>query len=574
MEKKRSTLRWAGMFVLAAVLSFSAIGAYGVGLPEAQQPTKRADIVVIDAMKAFGGLEYPKVFFFHDKHTEALKKLKKDCKACHLEEKDGPRKGSLSIKFMRLADDSRQSVMDVYHGNCLKCHEETAKAGEKAGPVECRLCHMASAGVEDIRQPYGFDLSLHARHVASKDIPADMADKDQANCQNCHHEYDKAAKKTAYVKGKEGTCRYCHKASEIDDKALGVKVESVRAAAHEECVACHLKLAPKATADKKIGPTDCAGCHDKAKQDAVKKLKEIPRLKRGQPDAALLTIPRPVDPAAPAAVADDKAPKPMAMAGVPFDHKAHEGYNDTCRVCHHEAMDACSKKCHAPTGSPDPKVGGGVNLERAMHMRESDRSCIGCHAKIQAKKECAACHAAPRPAQFADKAACAKCHAAPVKEVKSGDAAAPAPTMTIDEAKAQATMLLAARKPVVDTIAVDDIPEKVVIKEIADQFEPAEMPHRKIVLALMKNIKDDKLAGYLHGGELTVCQGCHHNSPASKQPPRCGNCHDKPLLAGEAYRPALKAAFHQECMACHRDLGLKKPVETTCNEGCHKEKKK
>jgi len=571
MEKKRSTLRWTGMFVVAAALSFYAIGAYGVDAPEAEQQTKRADIVEIDTMKAFGKLEYPKVFFFHDKHTAALKKKNKDCKECHLEEKDGPRKGLLSIKFKRLTDDGRQQVMDVYHGNCIKCHEETAKAGEKAGPVECRLCHRTSSGVENIRKPYGFDLSLHARHVASKDIPVDPQDKDQANCQNCHHEYDKAAKKTAYAKGKEGTCRYCHKASEIEDKDLSVKVESLQAAAHEECVACHLKLAPKATPDKKIGPTDCAGCHDKAKQDEVKKLKEIPRLKRGQPDAVLLTIPRPVDPAAPAEKVDDKLPKPMAMAGVPFDHKAHEGYNDTCRVCHHEAMDACSKKCHTISGSPDPKVGGGVNLERAMHLRDSDRSCIGCHAITQQKKECAACHAAPRPAQFADKAACAKCHSAPVKEVKPGETP-PAP-MTVDAAKAEATMLLSERKPVVDTIPVDDIPEKVVIKELADQYEPAEMPHRKIVQTLMKNIKDDKLAQYQHG-ELSVCQGCHHNSPASKQPPRCGNCHEKPLLAGEAYRPGLKAAFHQECMACHRDLALKKPVETACNEGCHKEKKK
>jgi hypothetical protein len=568
MEKKRSTLRWTGMFVVAAALSFYAIGAIGAGAPEAEKQNKRADIVEIDTMKAFGKLEYPKVFFFHDKHTEALKKQKKDCKACHLEEKDGPRKGALSIKYMRLKDDGRQAVMDVYHANCMKCHEETAKSGEKSGPVECRLCHKRSSGVEDIRKPYGFDLSLHARHVASKDIPADPADKDQANCQNCHHEYDKAAKKTVYAKGKEGTCRYCHKASEVEDKALSVKVEDLKDAAHQQCVACHLKLLPKATADKKFGPVECAGCHAPAKQEAVKKLKEIPRLKRNQPDAVMLTIPRPVDPAAPVAPADDKLPRPVTMAGVPFDHKAHEGYSDTCRVCHHEAMDGCSKKCHTILGS---KESHGVNLERAMHAREADRSCVGCHAAKQDKKECAACHAAPKASLFADKAACAKCHSAPVKDVKPGETA---PVQTIDDAKAQAAQLLSARKPVIDTIAVDDIPEKVVIKEITDQYEPSEMPHRKIVQALVKNIKDNKLAQYQHAGDLTVCKGCHHNSPASKQPPRCGNCHNKPLLAGEAYRPGMKAAFHQQCMGCHKELDLKKPVSTTCNEGCHKEKKK
>ena len=78
------------------------------------------------------------------------------------------------------------------------------------------------------------------------------------------------------------------------------------------------------------------------------------------------------------------------MNPVPFDHKAHEGYNDTCIVCHHASLDSCSKKCHTPTGS---KEGNYVNLERAMHQKGYEKSCLGCHDINQNEPKCAACHA-------------------------------------------------------------------------------------------------------------------------------------------------------------------------------------
>jgi hypothetical protein len=121
--------------------------------------------------------------------------------------------------------------------------------------------------------------------------------------------------------------------------------------------------------------------------------------------------------------------------------------------------------------------------------------------------------------------------------------------------------------------AVEDIPEKAVIKELVDQYEPAEMPHRKIVLTLMKGMKDNQLAGYFHSEQGTICQGCHHHSPAAKKPPRCENCHGKSFDARQPNRPGLQAAFHGQCMGCHKTMKLAKPAATACTE-CHKEKKK
>jgi hypothetical protein len=89
----------------------------------------------------------------------------------------------------------------------------------------------------------------------------------------------------------------------------------------------------------------------------------------------------------------------------------------------------------------------------------------------------------------------------------------------------------------------------------------------------MKGMKDNSLAGYFHRDPGTICQGCHHQSPPSKQPPRCISCHGQIFQAKEKNRPELLAALHIQCMACHEDMKIKGPAATECGE-CHKEKKK
>ncbi len=122
--------------------------------------------------------------------------------------------------------------------------------------------------------------------------------------------------------------------------------------------------------------------------------------------------------------------------------------------------------------------------------------------------------------------------------------------------------------------ATGDIPDKVVIKELSNKFEAVEMDHGKHVTSLMNGMKDSHLANYFHSEPGTMCQGCHHNSPASKSPPNCINCHAKvhgvSADATEPSRPGLQAAFHGQCMSCHKEMGVK-PVATACTE-CHQKK--
>jgi DnaJ-class molecular chaperone len=134
---------------------------------------------------------------------------------------------------------------------------------------------------------------------------------------------------------------------------------------------------------------------------------------------------------------------------------------------------------------------------------------------------------------------------------------------------AAAAEMLQSRTPVTETYADADIPEKVVIKEMVNKYKAVELPHRKIVQTLVKGIKDNKLANYFHAEKGTVCQGCHHNSPADKKPPRCGNCHGKPFDEKNPFRPGLMGAYHQQCMGCHAEMKLEKPAG--CTE-CHKER--
>jgi DnaJ-class molecular chaperone len=109
------------------------------------------------------------------------------------------------------------------------------------------------------------------------------------------------------------------------------------------------------------------------------------------------------------------------------------------------------------------------------------------------------------------------------------------------------------------------------MKTLMNQYGPVKMPHRKIVQTLSGNIKDVKLVQYFHKDESTLCQGCHHNSPAAKKPPGCANCHGRPFDERDPFKPGLMAAYHRQCMECHEAMGVEKPVATNC-VACHQKK--
>jgi hypothetical protein len=270
---------------------------------------------------------------------------------------------------------------------------------------------------------------------------------------------------------------------------------------------------------------------------------------RKQPDTVMLkNVPKGTD-------TDTEATNKMAF--VPFDHKSHETYNDTCRVCHHESLKQCNE-CHTLEGK---KEGNMVNLEKAMHQADSTRSCQGCHEAKQKDKNCAGCHVFMGKEGGNDDTSCRMCHSAPVMEKKK--ASRP------DDEKTLVKTLLQSRNRVPGTYPEKNIPEKVVINKLSKEYEAVDFPHRKVVNALVRNIKDSTLAGYFHSRQGSICMGCHHNSPVSANPPHCGTCHGKSIDVKNPSRPGILGAYHLQCMGCHKEMGIKKPAG--CTE-CHKKR--
>ena len=535
MLKARALLRWFAMLIAVVMISTGLIstGAIGLGTVPPAVPESRADIIRIDSMEGFGKLERPAVTYLHQKHTQALAKKNKDCSACHRSENDPlSQRERMSTKFMRLKDTTRQEVMDIYHINCIGCHRETAAGKEKAGPVVCGECHRDEITVVSSWRAIGMDQSLHYRHAKAQ----------ENKCERCHHEYNQAAKKLFYAKGKEGTCRYCHKEKTEENRI------SMRLASHMDCIDCHRKTIAR---NESAGPFTCNGCHEPAEQKLIAKVQPVPRMERSQPDVCF--IKKGANPA-------EAANPEIRMNLVPFNHKAHETYNDTCRVCHHAALDACVQ-CHSLEGS---KQGNFVNLEQAMHRLNVDQSCSGCHEKKLNAQNCAGCHTSFEKKRQQGTAACLTCHMLPNSEI-SGAA-------RVEETKTMAAETLASREAVRTTYSDDDIPETVTIKRLMNKYEPVTLPHRQIVKTLAGGIQDQKLANYFHHEEGTLCQGCHHNSPPAKKPPGCVSCHGRPFNEKDPFRPGLMAAYHRQCMECHAAMGIEKPVATNCTTACHKER--
>lgn len=528
MLKGRSLLIGASISVAIVILLICGMGAFDV---KALSPTNdqtppyqfRPDIITFDMLK-----DTFKTVFLHDKHTDALQKKNKDCTICHLDEN-----GRMSLKFMRTKEVGQEELTQIYCDNCTKCHTEMLAAGEKAGPTKCDEFQKEQPLIKSSRMPFGFDKSLHYRHYKAQ----------QKKCKRCHHEYDQQNKKLVYTKQKEGTCRYCHK-KKAQEPATEKRIFT-RSAFHITCVDCHLKTIAK---NLFAGPVTCRGCHDLEEQKKIEKVAKIPRIKRKQPDIVLIKT-------------GDKKGLKAPMYRVPFGHKAHERYNDTCRGCHHADLKSCVS-CHTLTGS---KEGQYVKLKDAMHMMGTKQSCIGCHEANLQNKACAGCHAFMEKGPKQDSAACMKCHMAPPKKSTGV-------LYQAGETKL-ARMMPEIWKAIFGTSQDLNIPKKVVIKELVDRYEPVEFPHLKIMQALKKNINNNKLATYFHPVEATLCRGCHHNSPAAGNPPKCGSCHGKPFNEKNLFMPGLKGAYHRQCMGCHNAMGIEKPANVDC-AGCHVEKKK
>ncbi len=518
---KKQTSRLMAL-VLLGMLSVCCLSLGSWKRNAAAEQTARADIVTLDEMAAFGALERPPVQFPHDLHTEVMKERKEECTICHPVHDDG----RLSLKYERLEDASGQETLDLYHEKCIACHKESADAGAAAGPIACGGCHRREPTYASSRRPFGFDKSLHYRHIKAAN----------EKCEPCHHVYDEATEKLVYVEGEESSCRDCHREEKEENRS------AFRVAAHEACIGCHRDPAVELQTDSR-GPEQCAGCHDQERQLAIEVVEDPPRLKRDQPDFVLLSVP-------------EEDLEASNWNTVPFSHLEHEKLAESCRVCHHETLKQCSE-CHALTGSEE---GEGVTYQQAMHGVMSDQSCVGCHEKEKSLLACAGCHALMTEADLSERA-CRICHAGPEPE-------------NLDRLRSRFKSMDDFRPPqsaVRLSFASSEMPESVTIGVLSSEYEPAEMPHRKIVEKLSAGVKESKIATHFHGHEDVVCQGCHHHSPIGAKPPRCEHCHSAEFDKTNPLKPGLLAAYHLQCLGCHKVMEIEEPKDCA---GCHREKEK
>ncbi len=101
---------------------------------------------------------------------------------------------------------------------------------------------------------------------------------------------------------------------------------SMRLASHIACIDCHRRTIAK---NESAGPFNCNGCHEPDEQKLIETVKDVPRMKLNQPDFVFVK----------SSASNDKQSNPSTrMKLVPFNHQAHENYNDTCRVCHHAML--------------------------------------------------------------------------------------------------------------------------------------------------------------------------------------------------------------------------------------------
>ncbi|MFO7558136.1 MAG: cytochrome c3 family protein [Desulfobacterales bacterium] len=515
--KSSRTILFFGIAILSLI---TGIHVYGIEKFSEPPESGRADLIRIESMARFGDLERPPVTFLHDRHTTALEKQAKDCSACHLTSEN-----RMVLQFKHIGEDiGKKDLMNLYHEECIGCHKATEKLRFETGPVECGGCHTKQP-INSSRQPMQFDKSLHYRHSMAQDN----------KCEKCHHEYNATTKKLFYKKGNEGSCRYCHLSRAHENR------EAMSSVSHLSCIDCHQKTVQR---NKKSGPVTCRGCHDLKYQKKIERVVEVPRIDRNQPDAVF--------------VKNEDVKESGRMDRVPFDHKAHEKYSDRCIDCHHKNLSTCNS-CHILKGKEE---GDWVKLFQAMHQPDSNRSCMGCHVTRQEVKECRGCHGFLEKSRRQDDQSCQQCHRELIREDQ--DAVASEAGQTI------ALKILSERSSIRETVSREDIPEKIVLNKQSDTYKAFEMPHRKIVFSLMEKIKNNNLAAFFHREKGTICKGCHHNSPVSLKPPKCGSCHGKPFDDKDKFRPGLKGAYHIQCMECHQNMEIEGLGGCT---DCHEEKK-
>jgi hypothetical protein len=272
-------------------------------------------------------------------------------------------------------------------------------------------------------------------------------------------------------------------------------------------------------------------------------------------------------------VSEKPNPAGVGMQPTAFNHFVHVKKAGNCMSCHHNGITVACTSCHTMEGKDE---GGFVTLTAAMHKRHiaqrpegtaTPQSCISCHAQqTKSKPECAGCHSIVKPARSAS--SCAPCHnmtpSMTTEQMQQGSAG----TLPDVEKLALASATIKAREPA-RYLTPEDGPYKVYIDGLSDKFGSNMYAHRRHVESVMEKLADNKLAQAFHANPETLCATCHHISPLSATPPKCGSCHKATIDPEQPGRTNLKAAYHLMCMNCHKGMQVARPVDTSCAT-CHK----
>jgi len=95
-------------------------------------------------------------------------------------------------------------------------------------------------------------------------------------------------------------------------------------------------------------------------------------------------------------------------------------------------------------------------------------------------------------------------------------------------------------------------PDVVILDELEDVYLPVPFDH----------------AGHARMTEMAQgCTTCHHYTPEGRQYPACKACHGISDSEADINKPALRGAYHQQCLNCHREWINERNCDT-----CHREK--
>ena len=81
-------------------------------------------------------------------------------------------------------------------------------------------------------------------------------------------------------------------------------------------------------------------------------------------------------------------------------------------------------------------------------------------------------------------------------------------------------------------------PELVILDKLEELYLPVPFDHRGHA----------EMAEMING-----CAVCHHHTPEGASFPACQSCHETSPKREDIRKPGLKAAYHRQCMGCHRD---------------------